>query len=150
MGQYTKSFFDGQVQSFDGRTYQMSMPDSQTAILKYSTVHKYCDYPESMMEDGHLKVGTVIRLCKIIKNDKVSILPDHRFYYSNAGPKELTDCNATPSGSIDEFMYLLVAAGKREEFTDAVKEAMKLFALGFASAAIILLSTLLNINLKQK
>ena len=148
MGQYTKSFFEGVVKSYDGRIYIVSLPDGQTAILKYSTVHKMCQFPESMLQDDHLIEGTTIKLCRIVKGDKVSILPDHRFYYS--GSKEEPDEKSSVKSSTNEFMSLLVKASTRKELTDAVKEAMKLFSLGFASAAIILLTTLLNVTTKNK
>lgn len=82
MGQFTKQYFIGTVQAFDGRIYHITIPDGQTAILKYTTVHQMCKFPDEMLEDDHLKVGASIKLCRIVKNDKVSILPDHRFYYS--------------------------------------------------------------------
>ena len=82
MGQYTKFFLDGKVESFDGRIYTISLPDGQTVILKHPTVHMSCKFPEEMLSDGHLAEGTTIKLCRIVKDDKVSILPDHRYYYA--------------------------------------------------------------------
>ena len=82
MGQYKKFFLDGIVESFDGRIYTISLPDGESAILKYSTVHMSCRFPETMLSDGHLIEGSTIKLCRIVKGDKVSILPDHRHYYA--------------------------------------------------------------------
>lgn len=144
MGQFTKQYFSGTVQSFDGRIYHISIPDGQTAILKYSTVHQKCKFPQEILEDDHLKVGATIKLCRIVKNDKVSILPDHRFYYSWTDNADLSDVGPDDSSSIAEFTSLLAKAGADKELTKAVKEAMRLFSLGFGAAAIILLSTLLT------
>ena len=144
MGQFIKQYFSGTVQSFDGRIYHISFPDGQTAILKYSTVHQKCKFPQEMLEDDHLKAGTTIKLCRIVKNDKVSILPDHRFYYSGTDNADLSDVGPDDSSSIAEFTSLLVKASADKELTKAVKEAMRLFSLGFGAAAIILLSTLLT------
>ena len=82
MGKYTKFFLDGKVESFDGRIYTISLPDGQNVILKHPTVHMSCKFPEDMLSDGHLAEGTTIKLCRIVKDDKVSILPDHRHYYA--------------------------------------------------------------------
>lgn len=143
MGQFTKQYFSGTVQSFDGRIYNISIPDGQTAILKYDTVHQKCKFPPEMLENDHLKAGAAIKLCRIVKNDKVSILPDHRFYYSGTDNADLSDLGPDESSSLAEFTSLLVKASANRELTKAVKEAMRLFSLGFA-AAIILLSTLLT------
>ena len=48
------------------------------------------------------------------------------------------------SSSIAEFTSLLLQASADKELTKAVKEAMRLFSLGFGAAAVILLSTLLT------
>ena len=82
MGQYKKFFLDGKVESFDGRIYTISLPDGQIVILKHHTVHMSCKFPEEMLSDGHLAEGATIKLCRIVKDDKVSILPDHRHYYA--------------------------------------------------------------------
>ena len=143
MGQFTKQYFSGTVQSFDGRIYHFSIPDGQTAILKYSTVHQKCKFPAEILEDDHLKAGATIKLCRIVKNDKVSILPDHRFYYSGTDA-DLSQVGPDDSSSIAEFTSLLLKASADKELTKAVKEAMRLFSLGFGAAAVILLSTLLT------
>lgn len=120
------------------------MPDGQIAILKYATVHQKCKFSSEMLEDDHLKTGATIKLCRIAKNDKVSILPDHRFYYSGTDNADLSDVGPDDSSSIAEFTSLLVKASANKELTKAVKEAMRLFSHGFGAAAIILLSTLLT------
>lgn len=140
MEQFTKSFIDGEVQSYDGRIYRILLPDGEIAILRYSTVHKMCTYPESMMEGDHLKSGATIHLCKIIKPDKISILPDHRHYISE------TKANSDS----EEFMSLLSKASMESKLTDAVKESVRLFALGFVPAASILLATALKITKNNK
>ena len=144
MGQFTKQYFIGTVQSFDGRIYSILIPDGQAAILKYSTVHQKCKFPTGMLEDDHLKAGASIKLCRIVKNDKVSILPDHRFYYSGTDNANQSDVGSDDSSSIAEFTSLLVKASADKELTKAVKESMRLFSLGFGAAAIILLSTILT------
>lgn len=100
MGQYKKFFLDGKVESFDGRIYTISLPDGQTAILKYSTVHMSCVFPEDMLSDGHLAEGAAIKLCRIVKDDKVSILPDHRHYYA----EEMSDSEKELAEVIQEAM----------------------------------------------
>ena len=102
MGQYTKLFLEGVVKSFDGRIYSISMPDGELAILKYSTVHKLCKFPDTMVSYDHLIEGTTIKLCKIIKDGSVSILPDHRYYHA----------------SNDGIAYLI------KQFTEAAQEAI--------------------------
>ena len=82
MGQYTKLFLEGVVKSFDGRIYSILLPDGELAVLKHSTVHKICKFPDAIISDDHLMEGKTIKLCKIIKDDCVSILPDHRYYYA--------------------------------------------------------------------
>ena len=144
MGQFTKQYFIGTVQSFDGRIYSILIPDGQAAILKYSTVHQKCKFPTEMLEDDHLKAGASIKLCRIVKNDKGSILPDHRFYYSGTDNANQSDVGSDDSSSIAEFTSLLVKASADKELTKAVKESMRLFSLGFGAAAIILLSTILT------
>lgn len=83
MGQYTKLFLEGVIRSFDGRIYSILLPDGELAILKHSTVHQLCKFPDTMIRDGHLIEGETIKLCKIIKDGSVSILPDHRYYHSS-------------------------------------------------------------------
>lgn len=141
MGNYTKLFFEGVIKSYDGRIYEICLPNEDTAILKHSTVHKMCSYPETMMEGDHLKVGSTIHLCRIVKPDKISILPDHRHYIA---PEK---SGAPSESSIKDFLSLLSEANKREDLKEVVTESMKLFSLGLISSATILLSTLLrNLN----
>lgn len=112
MGQFTKIFLDGVVRSFDGRIYTISLPDGQVAIMKYSTVHNMCRFPESMLSDDHLSEGVTIRLCKIVKDDKVSILPDHRFYYAgndNSPPENQLSENRELAEVVQETIISLTA-----------------------------------------
>lgn len=146
MMQFTKEYFSGTVASFDGRIYQISIPDGRIVILKHATVHQKCQFPADMLEDEHLKIGASIRLCKIVKSDKESFLPDHRYYFSKTDFSELSGINSDDPCSIEEFTAVLVKASADKTLNNAVKEAMKLFALGFASAAVILLTTLLKIT----
>ena len=143
MGNFTKSFLDGMIKSYDGRIYEILLPNEEIAILKHSTVHKMCTYPATMMEGDHLKVGTSIHLCRIVKPDRISILPDHRHYIAS----EQTTLQS--ESSIKDFLILLSEANKREDLKDVVTESMKLFSLGLIPAATILLGTLLR-NLTKK
>lgn len=111
MGKYKKFFLDGKVESFDGRIYTISLPSGETAILKHSTVHMSCSFPETMLSDGHLAEGTEIKLCRIVKDDKISILPDHRYYY--AEDHEMSD-------SEKELAELI------QEAAEAIKRLLKI------------------------
>lgn len=110
MGHYTKFFLDGRVESFDGRIYTISLSNGQKAILKYSTVHQSCRFPVSMLSDGHLSEGTIVKLCRIVKDDKVSILPDHRYYY--ADDSDVSDPDQDLAEIVREVITLLTKALK--------------------------------------
>lgn len=84
MASYTKEYVHGVVMSFDGRVYNFLLPDGEIAVLKHGTVHERCVFPHHLTNDGHLKIGCTVHLCIINRDDKRSILPDHRYYLPSA------------------------------------------------------------------
>ena len=86
MADYTKEYVDGIVLSFDGRVYSFLLPEEEVAILKYDTVHERCRFPDHLTTEGHLKTGCSVHLCIIDRNDRRSILPDHRYYLTTTPP----------------------------------------------------------------
>lgn len=81
MNKFTKNFYDGTVLSFDGKVYYIRLPGGKNVIMKFTVMHQMCSFPDSMLENGHIKDGTKIHLCEIRRSDGETILPDHRYYF---------------------------------------------------------------------
>lgn len=132
MGGYTKHYIEGTVLSFDGRVYTFSLPKDETAVLKYSTVHDQCDFPPHLIEDEHLKTGATIHMCIIDKDDRHSVLPDHRYYFYSRF-KTLSD------GSIARQKNNVAL----KETAKAIRQCASLFEEGLTDVAILSLHFLL-------
>lgn len=88
MANYTKEYVYGVVLSFDGRVYNFLLSGGEIVVLKHGTVHERCVFPDHLMSDGHLKTGCTIHLCIINREDRRSVLPDHRYYLPSTMPSD--------------------------------------------------------------
>lgn len=113
MAVYTKEYVDGIVLSFDGRVYHFLLPGGDVAVLKYDTVHERCRFPDHLMTEGHLKIGCSVHLCIIDKEDRRSILPDHRHYL--ASPHPSGDTSPEPTVQARHVEAMRTIAGRKPE-----------------------------------
>ena len=133
MDGYTKHYIEGTVLSFDGRVYTFLLPQEETIVLKYDTVHGYCTFPKHLMQDDHLKIGSTIKMCVIDKGEKRSVLPDHRFYlYSKF--RKLSD------GTIVRVKN----ASALKETAKCIRQCAQMFEEGLTEESILLLKSLIS------
>ncbi len=145
MNKFTKNFYDGTVLSFDGKVYYIRLPGGKNVIMKFTVMHQMCSFPDSMLENGHIKDGTKIHLCEIRRSDGETILPDHRYYFD--ADKE--ERKAFPDADLvarEDFCRLLQDVIDKPEMSEVVKESVRLFFTGFDQAACSMLRTILKIK----
>ena len=66
----------GKVTNYHNNIYVIAV-DDKTIVIPFSVMHKYPSFPQSMMEDGHLKIGVNVTM---VKKDEKTYYPDHETY----------------------------------------------------------------------
>ena len=66
----------GKVTNYYNNMYIIEV-DDKTISIPFSVMHKYPSFPQSMKEDGHLKIGVNVTL---VKKDEKIYYPDHETY----------------------------------------------------------------------
>ena len=65
--------FNGKVTNYYSNMYVIEV-DDKTIYIPFSVMHKFPAFPQSMMEDGHLKIGVTVIM---VKKDEKTYYPDH-------------------------------------------------------------------------
>ena len=68
--------FNGKVTKYYNNMYAIDV-DDKTIFIPYSVMHKFPAFPQSMMEEGHLKIGVNVTM---VKKDEKTYYPDHETY----------------------------------------------------------------------
>lgn len=55
--------FNGKVTNYCSNMYVIEV-DDKTIYIPFSVMHKFPAFPQSMMEDGHLKIGVTVTMVK--------------------------------------------------------------------------------------
>ena len=71
--------FNGKVTNYYSNMYVIEV-DDKTIYIPFSVMHKFPAFPQSMMEDGHLKIGVTVIM---VKKDEKTYYPDHETYGVN-------------------------------------------------------------------
>lgn len=68
--------FNGKVTKYHSNMYVIEV-DDKTIFIPFSVMHKFPAFPQSMMEEGHLKIGVNVIM---VKKDEKTYYPDHETY----------------------------------------------------------------------
>lgn len=68
--------FNGKVTKYHSNMYAIEV-DDKTIFIPFSVMHKFPAFPQSMMEEDHLKIGVNVIM---VKKDEKTYYPDHETY----------------------------------------------------------------------
>lgn len=63
----------GKVTNYHNNIYVIAV-DDKTIVIPFSVMHKYPSFPQSMMEDGHLKIGVNVTMVKKTRRHTIQIM----------------------------------------------------------------------------
>lgn len=105
--------FNGKVTNYYSNMYVIEV-DDKIIYIPFSVMHKFPAFPQSMMEDGHLKIGVTVIM---VKKDEKTYYPDHETYGVNNNQEHKLNIDGT---------YLLKDA-KPYKQTNSLSEMMAQF-----------------------
>ena len=83
--------FNGKVTNYYSNMYVIEV-DDKTIYIPFCVMHKFPAFPQSMMEDGHLKIGVTVIM---VKKDEKTYYPDHETYGVNNNQEHKLNIDGT-------------------------------------------------------